>query len=91
MGSFLEDFSTIYVLQVCKCVVFVLLSSLQVSDPLDQALKFLRPLQNLASNRIETHLLAYEVFIRRSTYIKTYCDVFTEPSSSNLLSSLKSA
>ena len=58
-------------LQVYKCVVFVLLSSLQVSDPLDQALKFLRPLQNLASNRIETHLLAYEVFIRRSTYIKT--------------------
>ena len=51
---------------------FVLLSSLQVSDPLDQALKFLRPLQNLASNRIETHLLAYEVFIRRSMYIKTY-------------------
>lgn len=38
----------------------------RVSDPLDQALKFLRPLQNLASNRIETHLLAYEVFIRRS-------------------------
>lgn len=38
----------------------------RVSDPLDQALKFLRPLQNLASNRIETHLLAYEVFIRKS-------------------------
>ncbi|XP_020618730.1 N-alpha-acetyltransferase 15, NatA auxiliary subunit-like isoform X1 [Orbicella faveolata] len=37
----------------------------RVSDPLEQALKFLRPLQNLASNRIETHLLAYEVFIRK--------------------------
>lgn len=38
----------------------------RVSDPLDQALRFLRPLQNLASNRIETHLLAYEVFSRKS-------------------------
>lgn len=37
----------------------------RVSDPLDQALKFLRPLQNLASGRIETHLLAYELFIRK--------------------------
>ena len=40
--------------------------SLQVSDPLEQALKFLRPLQDLASDRIETHLLAYEVSIRKS-------------------------
>ncbi|KAJ7376307.1 N-alpha-acetyltransferase 15, NatA auxiliary subunit [Desmophyllum pertusum] len=38
----------------------------RVPDPLDQALKFLRPLQNLASSRIETHLMAYEVFIRKS-------------------------
>lgn len=37
----------------------------RVTDPLDQALKFLRPLQNLASSRIETHLLAYEVFSRK--------------------------
>lgn len=46
----------------------------QVTDPLDQALKFLRPLQNLASSRIETHLLAYEVFSRKGTLVLTRTD-----------------
>ncbi|EDO40471.1 predicted protein, partial [Nematostella vectensis] len=37
----------------------------RVSDPLDQALSFLKPLQQLASDRIETHLMAFEVFSRK--------------------------
>lgn len=36
-----------------------------VEDPLEQAMKFLQPLQEFASNRIETHLLAFEVYLRK--------------------------
>ena len=37
----------------------------QVEDPLEQAIKFLQPLQDLASDRIETHLMAFEIYIRK--------------------------
>lgn len=37
----------------------------RVEDPLEQAIKFLQPLQEWASNRIETHLLAFEVYLRK--------------------------
>lgn len=37
----------------------------QIEDPLEQAIKFLQPLQDLASNRIETHLMAFEIYIRK--------------------------
>ena len=59
-------------------------SSRQVTDPLDQALKFLRPLQNLASSRIETHLLAYEVFSRKGTLLLTHMYELTENDCSHL-------
>lgn len=36
-----------------------------MEDPLNQAIRFLRPLQSLASERIETHLLAFEIYIRK--------------------------
>lgn len=39
----------------------------QIEDPLEQAIKFLQPLQELASNRIETHLMAFEIYIRKGT------------------------
>jgi len=32
---------------------------------LEQAIKFLQPLQELASNKIETHLMAFEIYIRK--------------------------
>ena len=38
---------------------------LQVDNPLDQAIKFLKPLQQLASERIETHLMAFEIYYRK--------------------------
>uniref|UniRef100_A0A6P7GYM4 N-alpha-acetyltransferase 16, NatA auxiliary subunit-like n=1 Tax=Diabrotica virgifera virgifera TaxID=50390 RepID=A0A6P7GYM4_DIAVI len=36
-----------------------------VDDPLEQAIKFLQPLQTLAKDRIETHLMAFEVYYRK--------------------------
>lgn len=38
---------------------------LQADDPLEQAIKFLLPLQDLAANQIETHLMAFEIYIRK--------------------------
>jgi len=40
----------------------------KAEDPLGEALKFLKPLQELASERIETHLMGFEIYIRKSTY-----------------------
>ena len=37
----------------------------QPTDALEMACHFLRPLQTFASREIETHLLAFEVFVRR--------------------------
>ncbi|XP_033327720.1 N-alpha-acetyltransferase 15/16 isoform X1 [Megalopta genalis] len=37
----------------------------RVEDPLEQAIKFLQPLQDLAADRIETHLMAFEIYIRK--------------------------
>ncbi|XP_015598705.1 N-alpha-acetyltransferase 15, NatA auxiliary subunit [Cephus cinctus] len=37
----------------------------RAEDPLEQAIKFLQPLQQLASNRIETHLMAFEIYFRK--------------------------
>ncbi|XP_052794232.1 N-alpha-acetyltransferase 15, NatA auxiliary subunit-like [Mya arenaria] len=34
-------------------------------NPLDEAIKFLKPLQQLASDRIETHICAYEIYSRK--------------------------
>ncbi|RIA85284.1 NMDA receptor-regulated protein 1-domain-containing protein [Glomus cerebriforme] len=42
---------------------------LKVEDPLREALKFLQPLQILASQRIETHLLGFEYYIRKKKYL----------------------
>merc|ERR1712071_410891 len=36
-----------------------------VEDPLEQAMKFLQPLQDFGSKNIETHLLAFEVYSRK--------------------------
>ncbi|KAF9585553.1 N-alpha-acetyltransferase 15, NatA auxiliary subunit [Lunasporangiospora selenospora] len=41
----------------------------KTEDPLEAALKFLRPLQELASERIETHLMGFEIYIRKSMYL----------------------
>ncbi|KAF8960482.1 N-alpha-acetyltransferase 16, NatA auxiliary subunit [Entomortierella lignicola] len=38
----------------------------KVADPLAEALKFLKPLQELASERIETHLHGFNIYIRQN-------------------------
>lgn len=35
-------------------------------DPLEKAIEFLKPLQLLANNNIETHLLGFEVYLRKN-------------------------
>lgn len=38
----------------------------KIDDPLEQAIKFLKPLQLLAADRIETHICAYEIYSRKN-------------------------
>ncbi|KAF9913252.1 N-alpha-acetyltransferase 16, NatA auxiliary subunit [Linnemannia zychae] len=38
----------------------------KTEDPLGEALKFLKPLQELAAERIETHLMGFELYIRKN-------------------------
>lgn len=40
----------------------------KTEDPLGEALKFLKPLQELAADRIETHLMGFELYIRKSKF-----------------------
>ncbi|KAF4525642.1 hypothetical protein B566_EDAN001242 [Ephemera danica] len=37
----------------------------RTEEPLEQAMRFLTPLQSLAADRIETHLMAFEIFFRK--------------------------
>ncbi|XP_013141086.1 PREDICTED: N-alpha-acetyltransferase 15, NatA auxiliary subunit-like [Papilio polytes] len=37
----------------------------RAEDPLEQAIKFLLPLRTLAADRIETHLMAFEIYFRK--------------------------
>nr|XP_020466922.1 N-alpha-acetyltransferase 15, NatA auxiliary subunit-like [Monopterus albus] len=38
-------------------------------NPLEEAVKFLIPLKNLVCNKIETHLLAFEIYFRKEKYL----------------------
>lgn len=42
----------------------------QVEDPLEQSIKFLKPLQELASDNIETHLMAFEIYYRKGILLR---------------------
>ncbi|RIB24053.1 hypothetical protein C2G38_2134138 [Gigaspora rosea] len=42
---------------------------LKTEDPLGEAFKFLLPLQELSPKRIETHLLGFEIYLRKSIII----------------------
>ncbi|XP_046876394.1 N-alpha-acetyltransferase 15, NatA auxiliary subunit a isoform X1 [Hypomesus transpacificus] len=41
----------------------------KVESPLEEAVKFLTPLKNLVKNKIETHLLAFEIYFRKEKYL----------------------
>ena len=45
-------------------------------DPLGEALKFLQPLQQLADTRIETHLMAFEIYVRKSKSNVNFVSLF---------------
>ncbi|XP_031415663.1 N-alpha-acetyltransferase 15, NatA auxiliary subunit b isoform X2 [Clupea harengus] len=41
----------------------------KVETPLDEAVKFLTPLKNLVKNKIDTHLLAFEIYFRKEKFL----------------------
>ncbi|XP_052006048.1 N-alpha-acetyltransferase 15, NatA auxiliary subunit a [Xyrauchen texanus] len=41
----------------------------KVENPLEEAVKFLTPLKNLVKDKIETHLLAFEIYLRKEKYL----------------------
>ncbi|MBN3278343.1 NAA15 acetyltransferase, partial [Polyodon spathula] len=41
----------------------------KVENPLEEAIKFLTPLKNLVKNKIETHLLAFEIYFRKEKFL----------------------
>ncbi|XP_064417277.1 N-alpha-acetyltransferase 15, NatA auxiliary subunit a isoform X1 [Latimeria chalumnae] len=41
----------------------------KVENPLEEAIKFLAPLKNLVKNKIETHLLAFEIYFRKEKFL----------------------
>uniref|UniRef100_A0A8B9JBN2 N(alpha)-acetyltransferase 15, NatA auxiliary subunit a n=1 Tax=Astyanax mexicanus TaxID=7994 RepID=A0A8B9JBN2_ASTMX len=41
----------------------------KTENPLEEAVKFLTPLKNLVRNKIETHLLAFEIYLRKEKYL----------------------
>lgn len=45
----------------------------RAEDPIEQAIRFLQPLQTLAADRIETHLMAFEIYSRKSNNILFVC------------------
>lgn len=55
------------------------LMSLQVEDPLGESLKYLRLLQDHSADALETHLLAFEVYMRKNKKLLAL-QVFCVPS-----------
>ncbi|XP_048826423.1 N-alpha-acetyltransferase 15, NatA auxiliary subunit a [Brienomyrus brachyistius] len=41
----------------------------RVDNPLEEAVKFLTPLKTLVKNKIETHLLAFEIYFRKEKFL----------------------
>ncbi|XP_061100999.1 N-alpha-acetyltransferase 15, NatA auxiliary subunit b [Conger conger] len=41
----------------------------KVDNPLEEAVKFLTPLKNLVKNKIDTHLLAFEIYFRKEKFL----------------------
>ena len=44
-------------------------------DPLAEAIRFLTPLQMLASNSLSTHLLAFEIYYRKGKESSMHTDI----------------
>lgn len=46
-----------------------------MEDPLEQSIKFLKPLQELASDNIETHLMAFEIYYRKGILLHIFINI----------------
>ena len=55
----------IFTILIAKKSWPLILVFFQVEDPLEQAIKFLKPLQLLDPDRIDTHICAYEIYSRK--------------------------
>lgn len=42
---------------------------MQPENPLEEALRFLKPLQTLSGDTIETHIVAFEIYFRKGKRI----------------------
>lgn len=47
--------------------------SKQPDNPLEEAVKFLIPLKTLVRHKIETHLLAFEIYFRKGSRLVSLC------------------
>uniref|UniRef100_A0A669B0M0 N-alpha-acetyltransferase 15, NatA auxiliary subunit a n=1 Tax=Oreochromis niloticus TaxID=8128 RepID=A0A669B0M0_ORENI len=56
-------------------------------NPLDEAVKFLIPLKNLVRKKVETHLLAFEIYFRKAAKMMVYL----EPSSDKMACEIATA
>ena len=52
--------------------ILMILCLLQPKYPLDEAIHFLKPLQQLADSNMETHLLAFEIYHRKGNILDAY-------------------
>lgn len=62
--------------RVLLCFAHLLL---QVENPLEEAIKFLTPLKHLVKDKIDTHLLAFEIYFRKGWRAHVMCFFFTPP------------
>ncbi|TSO15269.1 N-alpha-acetyltransferase 15, NatA auxiliary subunit [Bagarius yarrelli] len=60
----------------------------KIENPLEEAVKFLIPLKNLVKNKIETHLLAFEIYFRKGAKMMVYLDPSSENTAAELATSL---
>ncbi|KAL1129943.1 hypothetical protein AAG570_012887 [Ranatra chinensis] len=61
----------------------------KVPDPLEQAIKFLQPLQRLCSDKIETHILAYDIYSRKGARMMYMLDKSKQQEAISLVVSLR--
>lgn len=69
---------------ICLLCPLSITSCLQVENPLEEAVKFLMPLKHLVKDKIDTHLLAFEIYFRKGwqahsfkSYVTVLSVVFT--------------
>ena len=73
----LKRAKSVQVLLKVSLFKFLSLWRLQVENPLEEAVKFLMPLKHLVKDKIDTHLLAFEIYFRKGWHAHTHFNVTT--------------